>query len=128
MIVGGNGITAGSPQLIPKPLPEIVSDVCNVLPVKVPVAHWYTTNRWVKLVWEHCMSIIGKHHRVRLQQYHGSFEQNLQHLSMFGIHPHMLPPELGGTLDFNYQGWIQTQVAEELQTLGRDPSINHLWT
>mmetsp|Transcript_17422 Transcript_17422/g.22899 ORF Transcript_17422/g.22899 Transcript_17422/m.22899 type:complete len:109 (-) Transcript_17422:206-532(-) len=106
---------------------DIITDLAYVLPVKVAVVHWYSTNRWVKLIWEHLMSIMGKHYRMRVQQYHGTFEQNLNQLGLFGIYPDMLPPELGGTLNFNYQAWIETQVAQELQIFGHDLSLGHLW-
>mmetsp|Transcript_17026 Transcript_17026/g.23964 ORF Transcript_17026/g.23964 Transcript_17026/m.23964 type:complete len:385 (-) Transcript_17026:102-1256(-) len=94
------------------------SDLIHCLPMKIAAIHMFAPNPWVKLLIEHVLSFQGPHLRARVQIYDGTTEENLDKLEDYGISPEMVPPELGGTLDFNYHGWLMRKRVEDAARYG----------
>ena len=78
---------------------------------------------------ERLLSLMGKN-RLRLELYvEGRVEENLTRLSDHGIlHPD-IPVVLGGSLEFDYHGWLSQQVLsliENQRQLSQHPSLQTL--
>lgn len=90
-----------------------LTDTQEVLPMKGMGFHGFAPNAIVKLFSEHCMMLFGHHLRARFRLYDGTDGDNFAKLDVYGITPDMVPPELGGTLSFDYSHWLKSKYSQD---------------
>lgn len=91
------------------------SDLLTCLPLKICGMHMVAPNPFVKLLIEKVLSYMGPEVRARCKFYDGTTEENLRKIEDFGITEDMVPPELGGTLEFNYHAFLKAKEEQDRQ-------------
>jgi hypothetical protein len=93
----------------------ILKHVRNALPVRVVGVHHYLDNRLLQTFVPVLLPLLGANMRARYR-YHmeHSSEEWLMELSRYGIPAHCLPTDIGGTLEFSYDDWLQARQVQKL--------------
>eukprot|EP00521_Asterionellopsis_glacialis_P008014 CAMPEP_0195282380 /NCGR_PEP_ID=MMETSP0707-20130614/1274_1 /TAXON_ID=33640 /ORGANISM="Asterionellopsis glacialis, Strain CCMP134" /LENGTH=334 /DNA_ID=CAMNT_0040341345 /DNA_START=51 /DNA_END=1058 /DNA_ORIENTATION=+ len=100
---------------------ESTRDGSTFLPIRNFSIHYFSPNVWVARMLEHLLPQFGQKCRHRMIVHSSTNKtENLAKLAECGISPDIVPRELGGELNFDYQGWLSYQLFEEQFDAGVD--------
>mmetsp|Transcript_2269 Transcript_2269/g.3315 ORF Transcript_2269/g.3315 Transcript_2269/m.3315 type:complete len:338 (-) Transcript_2269:325-1338(-) len=124
-------VANGRPTISPSPfhsleehkrfIKTISHDGSTFFPIRSFSIHYFCPNVWVARMLEHLLPQFGQKCRNRMIVHSSTNKiENLAKLAECGISPNTVPIELGGELNFDYQGWLNYQLFEEQFDAGMD--------
>jgi len=90
-------------------------DFFEALPIKCRSHHQVSPNEIFLRLFEHLLYFVDFRWRPRMSFYNGqNVRQNLTALALCGMRPEIIPLEMGGYLEYNYQQWMNDRISEDL--------------
>mmetsp|Transcript_19751 Transcript_19751/g.27410 ORF Transcript_19751/g.27410 Transcript_19751/m.27410 type:complete len:170 (+) Transcript_19751:76-585(+) len=103
-------------------------DYSSVLPMKSVAIHLFPPNLFTLAALESLLHATSQYIRQRISVYNiHQPEHNFARLYLCSILPEHVPPELGGTLDYDYLEWIRNALFEELYVARVDCMEDDEW-
>lgn len=114
-VVWGEGLTIWDYDKAYDRLSELL---LTSFPMKMLASHICCMPRIVSRVVSPVVNaLLNKELRTRLLVHTAPSSEILQALSMYGIERHMLPVEMGGTIEFDQVEWIENRRALEMEEI-----------
>jgi len=100
---------------------KAIAQDASIFPMRSFCIHYFSPNIWVARMLEHLLPQFGQKCRHRMIVHSSTNKmENLAKLAECGISLDIVPRELGGELNFDYQGWLSYQLFEEQFDAGID--------
>jgi len=112
--VGGNSVVSDYSRFLTMFKPAL-QDALYALPIKPIAIHRFNPNIFYNISFEYCLRDLGRKLRSKLYL-HNSTDPGFTAINLLscGITPEILPWQLGGAFDFNYQQWLENCLVEDL--------------
>lgn len=120
VILSGNGRQTSSPSPFfsladhRRFIRTVNDDTMDALPLKLACFNYFAINAYVARMLEHLLTSLDLSIRSRLIIYRSpDIHGHITSLSEYGVIPDVIPRELGGQLDFDFQSWLEYQFFAE---------------